>query len=192
MAEQKPQCTHFSTAWAIGAPLVAMVQAEVQSARATVEYIREVGFVGGDEGTGSRSESDQRLGDLRMARFTYVKPDESGGAATYQAEVPLLSLVPIPGIRIKQAKVGFTAKINDAYTEEASGQPATRSSLWLRPALTQFRGSLTSKTRSKEEVRGAYELDIELEVEQMPIAPGLEKLLMTFDEAINDQKQGEG
>lgn len=172
----------------IGAPLAAMVQAEAQATRATVEYIKEVGFLGGDE------EGGDELGDLRLARFAYNKPDESGDPATFEAEVPVLSLVPIPGIRIRDARVAFTVKINDAYTENTSTSTGGGGGAggWLKPALTQFRGSLSAKSKGDAEVRGAYELDIEINLEQMPVAPGLEKLLTTFDQAINEkQKDGE-
>jgi uncharacterized protein DUF2589 len=169
----------------IGAPLVAMVQAEILAARATVDYIEKVGFVPGAD--------PSQPGSLRMAAFRYTKLDESRQPAEFTAQVPVLSLVPIPGIQIKTAKVSFAARITDAYTEAAATSQTsggTRSS-WLQPALTQYRGGLAPIARAssgKNEVKGTYELDIQVELEQMPLAPGLEKILSMMDQAIGDAK----
>src|SRR5439155_11165165 len=87
----------------IGAPLVAIVQAQIQAARATVEFIEKVGFI--TEGEHKASELD--IGSLRMAEFRYSKLDENGKTAEFVAKIPVLSLVPIPGIQVKNAKISF-------------------------------------------------------------------------------------
>lgn len=174
----------------IGAPLVAVVQAEAQATRATVEYIQQIGFLPREPKDGEQQE----FGNLRMAQFRYVKPDENGNPSEFLAQVPILSLVPIPGIRVKSAKLAFTAKISDAFSETAASTTraaaaAAPQALWLKPAITQFRGSLApSSGTGSDKARGSYELKIQIELEQMPIAPGLEKLLQTMDQAISDDK----
>ena len=181
----------------IGAPLVAVVQAETQAMRATVEYIQRVGF--SEPGDSAKDN----FGKLRMAEFRYVKPDASGMPAEFLAQVPVLSLVPIPGVRVKTAKISFAAKITDVYSEETGSGSASKSisrdsevvasarlGQWLKPTITQFRGSLAPAPRkTTDQVRGSYELNIEIELEQMPIAPGLEKLLHTLDQAISDEER---
>jgi Protein of unknown function (DUF2589) len=169
----------------IGAPLVAMVQAEILAARATVDYIEKVGFVPGAD--------PSQPGSLRVAEFRYTKLDENRQPAEFTARVPVLSLVPIPGVQIKTARVAFAARITDAYTEGAANSQTsggTRST-WLQPALTQYRGGLAPVARDStgtSAVKGTYELSIEVELEQMPLAPGLEKILNMMDQAIADAK----
>jgi hypothetical protein len=176
----------------IGAPLIAIVQAQAQAARATVEFIEQVGFVQEEEGT----DAETKVGALRMAEFSYTKLDENREPARFAARVPVLSLVPIPGIQVRQAKISFTAKITDAVTESAASAQSRRASpsaqpAWLRPSLTNFRGSLAPASRPSDnqaQARGNFEMNIEVELEQMPIAPGLEKILTMMDQAINESK----
>jgi hypothetical protein len=176
----------------IGAPMIAIVQAQAQAARATVEFIEKIGFSQEEKDDGSQP----RAGALRMAEFRYTKPDENREPATFVAQVPVLSLVPIPGIQVKNAKISFTAKITDAVAEPSEGAQSPKAAAqsqpsWLRPSLTSFRGSLAPAARPADNeapARGNFEMNIEVELEQMPIAPGLEKILNLMDQAINESK----
>lgn len=177
----------------IGAPLIALVQAQTQAARATVEFIEKVGF---DRKDSQEVSSELNVGTVRMAEFRYTKMDENREPAEFVARVPVLSLVPIPGIQMKNAKISFTAKITDVYEEEAKTTQSTqvvKKPTWLKEALTQFRGSLAPEAKTTKEnlaVRGNYELNIEVELEQLPIAAGIEKILSMMDQAITDDKKG--
>lgn len=174
----------------IGAPLVAVVQAQAQAAKATVDFIERVGFEAGE----TRS-SERDAGALRMAEFRYSKLDEAGRPAEFVARVPVLSLVPIPAIQVRSAKIAFAARITDAVAERAETSQ-TRQRLaerpsWLEPALTQLRGGLaTVSGGAAGRAEGRYELTVELELEQAPVAAGLEKLLQIMDLAIGDEPPG--
>ncbi len=176
----------------IGAPMVAIVQAQTQAARATVEFIEQVGFNPPDE---NAATSELDVGDLRMAEFRYRKADEQGNQNDFVARVPVLSLVPIPGIQVKNAKVAFTAKITDVVSEAAKTTQSKRAGsqpAYLKPALTNLRGTLAAGAKANGEKnagRGNFEINIEIELEQMPLAPGMEKILNLLDQAINDQKK---
>jgi hypothetical protein len=178
----------------IGAPMIAIVQAQAQAARATIEFIEKVGF-NQEEQTG---EPGLKVGELRMAEFSYTKLDENREPAAFVARVPVLSLVSIPGIQVKNAKISFTAKITDAVAEPTASTQSPRSAApaqpaWLRPSLTSFRGSLAPAPRPADKeapARGNFEMNIEVELEQMPIAPGLEKILNLMDQAISESKTG--
>jgi hypothetical protein len=178
----------------IGAPLAAIVQAQTQAARATVEFIEKVGFI-----AGQKPHTELDIGALRMAEFRYEKADETGATAEFTARVPVLSLVPIPGIQVKTARISFVAKITDAVREKSLNAYQQRRALtgektettsWLKPASTTLRGSLApaaqTNTKSGQAIRGNGELRIEIELEQMPLAPGLEKLLNLMEQAISE------
>ena len=180
----------------IGAPLAAIVQAQAQAARATVEFIEKVGFIAGE-----KRDTELDIGALRMAEFRYKKADETGAAAEFTARVPVLSLVPIPGIQVKTARISFVAKITDAVSEKSDNAQQQRRALagektetasWLKPVLTTLRGSLApaaqTNAKSGQAIRGSGELKIEIELEQMPFAPGLEKLLNLMEQAINEEQ----
>jgi hypothetical protein len=168
----------------IGAPISAMVQAEAQAARTALEFIEKVGFERVDDDSGSPVDA----GMLRMVEFGYVKPDANGVPAEFVARIPLLALLPIPGIRIKMARISFAAKISDVSSETTSTTPANETPgdpSWVDSPGVQFRGSLVSST-SDQLTQSSYDLNISIELEQTPIAPGMAKLINLLDQAISE------
>jgi hypothetical protein len=165
----------------IGAPLNAMVQAEAQAARTTLEFIERVGF------TRDPQAPPGDMGQLRLVEFTYQKPDVTGQPVDFVVKVPLLALLPLPGVKIKNASVSFTAKITDVYTEKT--QEATASA-FDRPPL-QLRGGFTSSAskQTSQQTSGSYDLSIKLEVEHVAISSGLEKLHNVLEMAIADLRK---
>jgi hypothetical protein len=99
----------------IGAPLAALVDAESQAARATAQFIRSVGFdrseqVAPQEGQAGEADVSD-FGKLKMVTFRYDRPEGPDKKRTYKIQVPLLSLVPIPALQIKDAELEFFARI---------------------------------------------------------------------------------
>jgi hypothetical protein len=99
----------------IGAPLMALVDAESQAAKATANFIKSMGFEPADPPTSSAPEDDrpENFGHLKMVTFRYQRRDAEGQPQTFKVEVPLLSLIPIPALQIKNAELEFFAKIID-------------------------------------------------------------------------------
>lgn len=102
--QQAPQSSVLSLAQLIGAPIHALVDAEAQSAMATARFIRAVGFTGDGEGMGE-------LGELQMARFKRKRRSEDGKEEEVEVQIPLLSMLPIPALQIKDAQLDYTVKI---------------------------------------------------------------------------------
>lgn len=173
----------------IGAPVSAIVQAEANAARTAIEFIEKVGFQKDPNAPSGSSALD--VGQLRMVEFGYTKPDENGNPADFVARIPLLALFPIPGIRVSVAKVAFTAKITDAFTETSSNEAegsAEGTGLFGEPQV-QFRGSVVSASSTNNTTTSTYDLNISLELEQSPVSPGMAKLLNMLDVAINESKK---
>jgi hypothetical protein len=115
----------------IGAPLAALVDAESQAARATAQFIRTVGFeqmgpAGSAEGQTSETDLSD-FGKLKMVTFRYDRPVAKNDSQTYKIQVPLLSLVPIPALQIKDAELEFYARIvaNPRVAREPEGTEAS-------------------------------------------------------------------
>lgn len=183
----------------IGAPLLAIIQAEAQAAQTALEYIERVGFaIPEEEGTEESEKQPADIGKLRMAKFTYKKLDENGEVAEFSVSVPVLSLVPIPMIQIREARVEFSVKITDVKTEEVktSINPPVKSTEskryvgWLQPARTEFRASMSGRSSkdTKTRTEGTYELDIEVTIEKADFPTGLNKILEIMDHSIQDTK----
>lgn len=173
----------------IGAPVSAIVQAEANAARTAIEFIEKVGFEKDPNADPNSSALD--VGKLRMVEFGYTKPDENGEPAEFVAKIPLLALFPIPGIRVSLAKVAFTAKITDVFTETSSEEQngnVEGTGLFPEPQV-QFRGSVVSASSTTNTTSASYDLNIALELEQSPVSPGMAKLLNMLDVAINESKK---
>jgi hypothetical protein len=155
----------------LGGAMVSVVQADALAARATLDFVQEVGFV--------PSADPATTGSLRMAAFRYQKRDEDGQVAEFVAEVPVLSLVTVPSLQVKEAKFSFLAKIDEIQrTGGDAAPPSTR--LIARPAATS--GART------EEVRSSHHLQVEVTMAQADVTVGLEKVFQLMDEAIRDRK----
>ena len=95
----------------IGAPLMALVDAESQAAKATANFIKEMGF--SVTHPDNEDSAPEDFGDLKMVTFRYQKRGVDGKPLSFKVEVPLLSLLPIPALQIKDAEMEFLAKIID-------------------------------------------------------------------------------
>jgi hypothetical protein len=102
---------------------MALVDAESQAAKATAHFIKSMGFEPQDHPRAASAENDrpENFGNLKMVTFRYQRRDAEGKPQTFKVEVPLLSLIPIPALQIKDAELEFYAKIID-YPKVA--QPA--------------------------------------------------------------------
>ncbi len=110
----------------IGGPLVAAVEAQAKAARTTVEFIKAVAFKPeeNEEGKLTGNLSD----DLQTIEFKYETIDRTTGETTTTTStltVPLLTIVPIPYIRIDDMTINFKANIS---AESATQDTSTSSS----------------------------------------------------------------
>lgn len=85
----------------IGAPLMACIKAQQNSAMVTWEAIREIGFEKSDR-SGSRSTEE-----VAMVSFIFQQ-----GGFTRKMSVPLLTLIPIPYMQIDRVDLKFRADMS--------------------------------------------------------------------------------
>ncbi len=89
----------------LGILLGDLIVAEAHAAKATTDFLREAGFLGG------KKASDD-WGKLRFVTFSFAVQDPDGDKVR-TVRVPLLSLLPIPLQQIDQAEYEFFAKVNE-------------------------------------------------------------------------------
>lgn len=114
---QEVQVVPISTM--IGGSLSAVVQAQVQAAQSTIKFIQTYGF----EAT-PPTTSASVLGKARSVTFQYESIDEDGVRDQNLINVPFLSIMPIPYIRVESTEVDFSAKIHQ-ISQSASHAPVT-------------------------------------------------------------------
>jgi Protein of unknown function (DUF2589) len=156
----------------LGSLLTAVVQAQEQAVRATVAFVDEVGFepiTGGGE-------------RMRTVKLRYTKKDENNVPAEFEAEVPLLALVNVPSLAVKEAKLSLSYDVmttESTTTDGAAEGPATLGGrvkeTGIQPArLTGLPRKRTAETNGVE--RSTTSIDVEITLEQQAIAIGLERL----------------
>lgn len=182
----------------IGAPLKAAVEAQALAARTTVEFIEKVGFKETDDDIGSLFNdlsTDADTGEIRNVTFSYEKVDEDGVNTTVSLTVPILSIVPIPFLRLDDMTIDFTAKLTDMV------QTATKSDFkfstdakgkfkaWWSPVSMEVRTSVsyqnTRQTASKF-VR-EYTMNIKVHAVQDDMPAGLERVLDILEQTIKEK-----
>jgi len=95
----------------IAGPLVATIEADALSAQKYLHYVLGVAFESYDPQTGE-------TGKLRMLTFSYNEQD-GDRVERRVVNVPLLTLIPLPLLQIREADFDFDIKILDALYEKA-------------------------------------------------------------------------
>jgi hypothetical protein len=188
MSETIKELTSLNLYELIAGPLMAIVQAETQAAKTTLEYIEKVGFV--EPKASSSDAAGVKVGKLRMAEFTYKKADANGELTDFTASVPILSIVPIPAIQVKEANISFSAKITDVQTVTASTSMSSSGSKqnYLLAKRTELRASMGNKPAADDKTERQYAMDINVTVEKADVPVGLIKIFSMMDQAISDRK----
>jgi hypothetical protein len=100
----------------IGGPLIAVVNAQAQAAMTSVDYIKGVGFTG---------EGDDM--EPIMVSFSYsrdVETTEDDGTVTVTPKssltVPILTMLPIPFLRVEETTIDINAKIVSTQFRETN------------------------------------------------------------------------
>jgi hypothetical protein len=183
----------------LGAPLRALVDAEAHAADATASFIAKVGFEPGpsaavaEAGTPATPATTSAtaggldawggLGKLRMAHFHHTASD----GAVHVIEVPVLSLVPIPALQIKEATVEFAVKVVDTLPIAASTADR-RQGLLDPPPAVDLKGSIARQKAPAGSAGGASgtrqsetEMHVKVTMHQADVPSGLARLFNLMD-----------
>ncbi len=194
----------------IGGPLIAVIHAQAQAAMSTVNFIKEVGFKAPT--TEQVAGGDTETKDPIYVTFTYdkevspfvpaVEPDATAtppivAAAAIPAvtqpqnlKVPILTMLPIPFIRIDETTVDFNAKINsveyrktvsnlkiDASTEAKAGW-------FFGSAKLKVSTSYQRTSTQGNSVNRTYSLAVHVKAVQDEMPAGMERILGILEDSI--------
>lgn len=132
------------------------------------------------------------------ARITLVVTEaQEARPAVYQdmqVEVPILTMVPIPFIKIAEANIEFNVKISSVSNTESSETTDKSGSLEASAsggcrffrASAKLNASFSNQkaTSSSEEVKRDYSLNIKVRAVQDDMPAGVEKMMNILEEAI--------
>jgi hypothetical protein len=194
----------------IGGPLVAVINAQAQAAMSTVNFIKEVGF--------KKPEKEEEAGGDTTTKepiyvtFKYPKeiapyqpaveadpnadPPIAAKAAvpaeyeTQELRVPILTILPIPFIRIDLTTIDFNAKINSVEYRKTNTSLKVDASLeakagWLwGSAKLKVSTSYQRTTQQGNTVNRTYSLGIHVKAVQDEMPAGMEKMLSILEGVI--------
>lgn len=203
----------------IGGPLVAVVNAQAQSAMTTVNFIKEVGFkkpalaqaAGGDTGTEEpiyvtfkypkelspyqpaipADPGDPAANPPRPA--TPAVPAVAAVFETQELSVPILTLLPIPYIRVDMVTIDFNAKINSVEYQKTDTNLKIDAALeakagWLwGSAKLNVSTSFQRTTQQGTTVDRTYSLSVHVKAVQDEMPAGMEKILGILEGAITSK-----
>jgi hypothetical protein len=185
----------------IGGPLCAVIRAQAQAALSTINFVKEVGFKPPTSGGGEYDK--QAVGDPIYVTFKYQRlispavPAEGGKGAEeakyeeVELSVPILTLAPIPYIRVADTKIAFKAKID--AVEKVSVDTSLKVDAKLDASANWFFGSarlqvstaFQRETSEEKQTTRSYSLDIDVHAVQDEMPGGLEKILTILESTIN-------
>lgn len=178
----------------IGGPLISVVKAQAQSAQTSVDFIKSVGF--------NPADAEKDPGKPTMVTFSYDKPvetkDSSGNITvtpqTYNLTVPILTMLPIPYIRVEEVTIDFNAKINSVVETTTASSSELSASLSAKggwgPVSAELKCSYSNKKSSSatSKTERTYSLNIHVRAVQDELPAGLEKLLGVLENNIQEVK----
>ncbi|WP_299008443.1 DUF2589 domain-containing protein [uncultured Shewanella sp.] len=169
----------------IGGPLSSVIKAQSQSSMTSVDFIKSVGFDEDNVPT--------------MVDFSYMKPvevEEDGEkkitSKKYQLSVPILTMLPIPFIRVEETNINFNAKINSVQESSSASNRELKSSLEAKVGWRPFSASLKvsyssqKSTQSSAKIERNYTMQVNVRAVQDELPSGTERLLGILEDAIEE------
>ncbi|MDR6159204.1 MULTISPECIES: DUF2589 domain-containing protein [Chryseobacterium] len=179
----------------IGGPLQAAVKAQHDASISQVNFIKEVGFVSPDE-------DEDEPGGLRYVDFKYKKtvpnPDFDPDIAVSTSntpftntdvtlQVPFLSMLTIPSLRIDELTIDFNAKLNSVETQAASSEFSGSASISAKFWKVKFNASASYKktSSSTSTTERTYTLGVHVRAVNDELPAGLARVLDMLEDNIS-------
>ncbi|MDH4240405.1 MAG: DUF2589 domain-containing protein [Phycisphaerae bacterium] len=186
----------------IGGPMKAAIEAQALAAKSTIDFIQAVGFKPVDEDAdpffSGTDDGSADIGDVRYVTFKYTVFDEVANTNKLASlEVPILTIVPIPFIRIDEMSIDFMAKISETITNTHTDQDSSdaKASLsakyggkWWTPVSIGFNASYSSRHSSSTEANSRYQTEMTMNVRvravQDELPAGMSRILNMLETLI--------
>ena len=180
MAEITKELSAIPFGSLIGGPLTAAITAQANAAVSSVEFIKTVGF--------------DKDGSVQNVLFKYQGPGDTG---LQTIEVPLLTIVPIPFIRIDDMTIDFKASMSQSTEREDKQSSVVEKSAKISGSARYlfFSARLDASISSKKDSSSTrnskysveYTIDVHVHAVQDDMPGGMSKILNILTESINSQ-----
>jgi Protein of unknown function (DUF2589) len=172
----------------IGGPLQAVIRAQSLAASASAQFIREVGL----EEITEKDKPKYLVARTIDFSFNRLKPLQNDGTQPTQEKVnlivPLLTIVPIPFIRIQEAIIEFECKVSSSTLDTSAqkwGVEAKASGGFWGVSFS-VNASYSQQSTHEDKVDKTATLKVTIKAVQDDMPGGLKKMLDILQTAIVD------
>ncbi len=190
----------------IGAPMTSAIEAQSAAAQATVDFIEKVGFqhdpANASDPFFQNENSDAKFGNVRNVTFTYKKVNEEDEEVNATLTVPILTIVPIPFLRIEEMNIDFMAKMKESQRysrltkSESKGKYSAKVSGGWGPIKFRAQADYSSRHSSSTESNSRYQTEATMNVSvravQDELPAGLSRVLSIMEGVIKEDLGGSG
>lgn len=172
----------------IGGPLQAIIRAQSLAASASAQFITEMGLQEIKAGTAETKSLVARTIDFS---FNRLKPQNEGPEPAVEKVnliVPLLTIVPIPFIRIQEAIIEFECKVSSSTldTSEQKWAVDAKASGGFWGVSFSVNASYSQQSTHQDKVDKNATLKVTVKAVQDDMPGGLKKMLDILQTAIVD------
>ncbi len=189
----------------IGGPLTAVITAQAMAAQSTASFIKDVGFYQ----KGQKNAANEDIGGTPIyVDFKYPKelspfepavlaadgsvttPAKPATFQTMQFSVPILTMLPIPFIKVDIMTIDFNAKITSIETQSKSADLSIGVDLEVKQRWPSGSAKLNASvaykksTTSGSSVERTYSMAVHVKASQDEMPAGMEKLLGILEGAM--------
>jgi hypothetical protein len=195
----------------IADPLMAVIDAQSKSAVATQSFIQSFlqaptgNAAGNNNAAGANAGANpgaSQASNAMTVDFSTTIVDAADPTQTKSISVsaPLLSIVPIPNIRIDSLSISFKYEVSQVISTSSEadksfgGTLGAKAGLALWSANLSLTGNVSSSTKQSSTTNRSGVLDIEVHASEAPMPEGLSKILSILSNAviIKDNNTGGG
>jgi hypothetical protein len=177
----------------IGGPLSAVVKAQAQSALTSVDFIKSVGFKTDDQGN---------ITEPVDVTFSYTKEvEKEDGTGTeervHSLTVPILTMLPIPFIRVEETTIDFNAKIVATEYTKTESEMASSAEVTAKAGWACFSASLKANFSYKKSsaqgsnIERTYSMNIHVRAVQDELPAGTERLISILENSVKETPKGQ-
>ena len=174
----------------IGGPLQAIVRAQSLAASETAAFIQQVGLMPQDPNNPGATVA--RTVDFSFKRLKPPVDDKSQATQEIVSlTVPLLTIVPVPFIRIQEATIEFECKVSSSTLDTSSHklgvEAAASGGFWGVKFSVKATYSFESTHSDKVDKTASLKVTVKAVQDEMP--GGLKKMLDIMQTAVTDNPQ---
>ncbi|MFH8407757.1 DUF2589 domain-containing protein [Streptomyces sp. NPDC018019] len=169
----------------IGGPLQSIIKAAALASQTTADFVT---------GVGMKKVNNDLVAQMVTFDLKRKKKNEDTNSVeeeTVTVNAPLLTLLPIPHLRLKTVKLDFETKIQSVTVvkedKKFGVEASAGASFW--GCTASFKASYESKSAREDTTNRSATLGVHVEAEQAEMPAGLARILSILETAVTDTKK---